>query len=39
MHPTEFWWMAEASRPVKMYGDMTEAEVADIYREAYPDED
>jgi hypothetical protein len=39
--PTELWWMFDAKQPPKMYGDMTEAEVAAIYEETYgsPDED
>jgi hypothetical protein len=35
--PDECWalqWLAEAHKPVKMYGQMSEDEVADIYREA-----
>jgi hypothetical protein len=28
--------MVEASQPVKMFGSMTEAEVQEIYQEAYP---
>lgn len=36
MHPQEYYWLAEAMKPPKMYGDMTEAEVDEIYREAYP---
>ncbi|MCB1476653.1 MAG: phage tail assembly chaperone [Rhodobiaceae bacterium] len=35
--PTEFWWLVEANRPVKMYFDMTETEVAAIYAKAYPE--
>ena len=35
LHPTEFWWLAEAHKPVKMYGSMTEDDVAEIYQEAY----
>lgn len=35
MHPTEFWWLMDANRSVKMYGNMTEYEVAEIYEEAY----
>lgn len=37
MTPDEFWWLAEAHKPPKMYGSMTESEVADIYEEAYGD--
>lgn len=37
MHPTEFWWAVEARTPVKLYGSMTEFEVAQIYRETYGD--
>lgn len=35
LHPREFWWIAEARKPVKMYGSMTEAEVSSIYEETY----
>jgi hypothetical protein len=35
LHPTEFWWLAEAHRPVKMYGSMSEDDVAQIYEETY----
>jgi len=39
MHPDEFWWLAEASRPRKVYaGGMTEDEVAELYEDAYGDE-
>ncbi len=37
LHPKEFWWLFEARKPVKMYGKMTEAEVAEIYNDAYGD--
>lgn len=42
MHPTEFWWLMDVHKPVKMYGKMTEYEVAAIYEEEYgppPEED
>ena len=35
MDPAELWWLVEHHRPVKMYGSMTEDEVAQIYEEAY----
>lgn len=35
MHPREFWWLAEARKPVRMYGSMREDEVAAIYAETY----
>lgn len=35
MTPTELWWLFDAKRPVRMYGKMTEHEVARIYRETY----
>lgn len=35
MHPIEVHWLVEHHTPVKMYGDMTEDEVAEIYRETY----
>lgn len=37
--PTEFYWILDAKQPVKMFGKMTEHEVAAIYDEAYPAED
>jgi hypothetical protein len=33
--PRELWWLVEAVKPPKMYGKMTEDEVAEIYEEAY----
>ena len=33
--PAEFWWLIDAKKPVKMYGKMSEAEVAQIYQETY----
>jgi len=33
--PWEFWLLVEAKRPVKMYGKLTEFEVAEIYADAY----
>ncbi len=35
LHPAEFWWLVAASRPVKMYGKMTEHEVRAIYEATY----
>lgn len=35
MHPTEIWWLLDFHKPVKMYGSMTEDEVAAIYEETY----
>lgn len=32
MHPTEFWWLAEAKKPPKVYaGGLTEPDVAEIH--------
>lgn len=31
MHPVEFWWQAEARRPTRMYGSLSEEDVAEIY--------
>ena len=31
LHPLEFWWMADARRPVRRFGRMTESEAAEIY--------
>lgn len=36
MHPIEFHLLMEVWMPRKMYGDLSEAEVAAIYEEAYP---
>jgi hypothetical protein len=33
LHPVEFWWQVDARRPKKMYGSLTENEVADLYEE------
>lgn len=33
MHPAELWWLIEAKRPPKMYGSMTENEVASLYED------
>jgi len=35
LHPEEFWLIVEARTPVRMYGRMTEAEVARIYAEDF----
>lgn len=35
--PKEFWWLLDSKKPIKMYGKMTEDEVAQIYRETYGD--
>lgn len=35
LHPEEFWLIVEARQPVKMYGKMTEAEVAQICAEDF----
>jgi hypothetical protein len=37
MHPEEFWWLFEIKRPVKMYGSMTEDDVAALYNDMYGD--
>ena len=31
LHPLEFWWMLDARRPRKAYGDLNEEEVAEMY--------
>lgn len=31
MSPIELWWLFEARKPVKMYGTLTENEVAELY--------
>ena len=33
--PREVWWLAEAKRPPKMYGSLTESEVRDLYEATY----
>jgi hypothetical protein len=33
MHPTEFWWLADAKTPPKRYGSMAESDVAELYEE------
>ncbi len=33
--PREFWWLIDANKPVKMYGNMSEDLVAEIYEETY----
>lgn len=33
MHPSEFWWLWEAHKPVEMYGELTEYEVAELLSE------
>lgn len=34
MHPREFWWLADAKKPPKVYaGGMSEEEVASLYDE------
>lgn len=35
LHPVEFWWLVEANRAPKTFGKMTEAEVAEMYEDAY----
>jgi len=35
LSPGEFWWMLEANKPPVMYGDMTENEVASLYRKRW----
>lgn len=47
MRPKDFWkltpvelmWLIEAKRPVKMYGKLTEDEVAELYQYAYGESD
>lgn len=39
LHPIEWWWIAEAKKPPKMYGRMTESEVAELYRDTFGDEE
>lgn len=35
LHPVELHWLLDAKKPVKMYGDMTELEVALLYEETF----
>jgi len=37
MHPTEVNWLIEHHQSKRRYGKMSEAEVAEIYEEAYGD--
>lgn len=37
LSPLEFRWLLEVYKPVKMYGKMSEAEVAELYAKAYGD--
>lgn len=37
MRLIELWWLIEAHAPPVMYGSMSEAEVSEIYEEAYGD--
>lgn len=37
LHPKEFNWLVDATRPVKMYGSMTEDQVAAEYERVYGD--
>jgi hypothetical protein len=39
LRPIEFWWLLDAKRPPKMYGSMTEQQVAQIYMETYGERD
>lgn len=31
MHPVEFWWLVDFHTPIKMYGELNEDDVADLY--------
>jgi len=31
MHPTDLFWLIDAKRPPKMYGSLTEDDVAEIH--------
>lgn len=31
MDPQELWWLADAHRPPKKYGSLSEPEVAELY--------
>ena len=33
MTPGEVWWFIEAVKPKRMYGDLTEADAAELYEE------
>ena len=37
LHPTEFWWLYDLRKPVKMYGSLSESDVAELYQHAYGD--
>jgi hypothetical protein len=31
LHPDELWWLIDGKRPAKMYGSLTEDEVAELW--------
>lgn len=33
--PREWWWLHDARQPPRMYGSLSEAEVAELYDETY----
>lgn len=35
MTPAELWWLVDANKPPPDYGNLTAAEVAEIYAETY----
>jgi hypothetical protein len=35
LHPLEFWWLVKARRPVRMYGSLTEHDMAELYELAF----
>jgi hypothetical protein len=35
MHPQEVFWLIDAKKPVKMFGNMTEDEAEELYRQQY----
>ncbi|RFA24346.1 hypothetical protein CAI21_21975 [Alkalilimnicola ehrlichii] len=37
LHPVEFWWLVQAKTPTRMYGSLTEDEVAELYEDTYGD--
>jgi hypothetical protein len=39
MHPTEFFWLMDAKTPPKMYGNLTQQDVDELYEFAFGQKD
>lgn len=35
LRPIEFWWLVDARKPAKQYGDLSEAEAQELYEIAH----